>query len=38
MEQTENLSQHIGTMEPLPEWIQQGAVIGIVNGQDYVDE
>lgn len=35
---TENLSQHVGTMRPLPAWVQQGAIIGIVNGQDYVEE
>lgn len=35
---TENLSLHVGTMEPLPAWVQQGAIIGIVNGQDYVEE
>lgn len=25
-------------MAPLPEWVMQGSVIGIVNGQDYVWE
>ena len=25
-------------MEPLPEWVMQGAVVGIVGGQDFVDE
>lgn len=25
-------------MEPLPEWIQKGIIIGIENGQDFVDE
>jgi hypothetical protein len=25
-------------MTPLPEWILDGCIIGIVGGQDYVDE
>jgi alpha-glucosidase len=25
-------------MRPLPAWVQQGAIIGIVNGQDYVEK
>jgi sulfoquinovosidase len=25
-------------MAPIPAWVQQGAIIGIVNGQDFVDE
>jgi len=38
MAQAQNLSRHAGTMKPLPKWVQQGSIIGIVNGQDYVDE
>lgn len=38
MNLVENVSQHIGTMEPLPSWIQQGVVVGIVGGQDFVEE
>jgi len=29
---TENVSKSIGTMRPLPRWIQEGVVVGIVGG------
>jgi len=32
MRLTENLSKIVGTMKPLPSWVQKGAIIGIVNG------
>jgi hypothetical protein len=38
MNLVEGVSKHIGTMEPLPSWIQQGVVVGIVGGQDFVEE
>jgi hypothetical protein len=25
-------------MEALPSWIMQGAIVGIVGGQDFIDE
>jgi sulfoquinovosidase len=38
MELAQRVSLTVGTMEPLPEWILEGCIIGIVGGQDYVDE
>jgi sulfoquinovosidase len=38
MELTEKLSLHIGTMKPLPEWSQKGAIVGIVGGQQFVED
>jgi hypothetical protein len=32
------LSQTVGTMRPLPSWVLQGSIVGIVNGEDYVRE
>ena len=34
----QELSKSVGTMAPLPEWALNGAVVGIVGGQDFVDE
>ena len=38
LELSQAMSQTVGTMEPLPSWVLQGAIVGIVNGQDYVQE
>ena len=38
MELTENLTQHLGTMAPLPEWVTKGCIIGIEGGQEFVEE
>ena len=35
---SQEVSKSVGVMEPLPSWILQGAVVGIVNGQDYIEE
>lgn len=35
---SQELSKTVGTMRPLPEWALQGAVVGIVGGQEFVDE
>ena len=35
---SQELSKTVGTMEALPKWVLQGAVVGIVGGQDFVDE
>ena len=32
------VSKTVGTMEPLPSWVMQGAVVGIVGGQCTIDE
>jgi hypothetical protein len=32
LELVQTLSQTVGTMKPLPSWIQQGCIIGIVGG------
>lgn len=38
MQLVESVSQAIGTMKPLPSWIQNGVIVGIVGGQDFVEE
>ena len=35
---SQELSKTVGTMEALPKWVLEGAVVGIVGGQDFVDE
>lgn len=35
---SQELSKTVGTMTALPEWVTKGAVVGIVGGQDFVDE
>jgi alpha-glucosidase len=35
---SQELSKTVGTMRPLPEWALKGAVVGIVGGQDFVNE
>ena len=32
LELSQKVSQTVGTMEPLPNWVMQGAIVGIVNG------
>lgn len=32
------VSRTTGMMKPLPSWVQQGAIIGIVGGSDFVEE
>jgi len=34
----QTLSKTVGTMRPLPEWALKGAIVGIVGGQEFVDE
>ena len=29
---SQEVSKTVGTMDPLPEWVMQGAIVGIVNG------
>ena len=38
MELSQVLSTTVGTMRPLPSWVLQGAIVGIVNGEDFVRE
>ena len=38
LELAQTLSKTVGTMRPLPEWALQGAIVGIVGGQEFVDE
>lgn len=38
LELASSISKTVGTMRKLPRWILDGVVIGIVNGQDFVDE
>ena len=38
LELSQIVSTTIGTMKPLPAWIQKGCIVGMVNGQDFVDE
>ena len=35
---SQELSKTVGTMKALPKWVLEGAVVGIVGGQDFVDE
>ena len=35
---SQEVSKSVGVMEPLPKWVQQGAIVGIVYGQEYIDE
>ena len=36
LELSQKVSQTVGTMEPLPSWVMQGAVVGIVGGQEFI--
>jgi len=38
IEQARIISKTIGTMKPMPEWLQRGVVVGIVGGQKKVKE
>ena len=35
---SQEVSKTVGTMDALPEWVMQGAIVGVVGGQDFVDE
>lgn len=35
---SQEMSKAVGTMEALPSWALDGAIVGIVGGQDFVDE
>jgi len=35
---SQEVSKSVGVMEPLPEWVQQGAIVGMVNGQEFIEE
>ena len=38
MNLSQELSKTVGTMEALPKWALQGAVVGLVGGQEFIDE
>ena len=35
---SQEVSKTVGTMDALPEWVMQGAIVGVVGGQDFVDD
>ncbi len=37
MSLSQEMSKAVGTMEALPSWALDGAIVGIVGGQDFVD-
>lgn len=38
MSLSQEMSKAVGTMEALPSWSLDGAIVGIVGGQDFVDQ
>ena len=35
---SQTLNKTVGTMRPLPDWVLQGGIVGIVNGEEYIRE